>query len=52
MIKDYPEGPRDHAETIEEGLTNDDVTTDGLLHAAGYDTHHYGKWHLQGENLA
>jgi len=51
MIRDYPEGPRDHAETIEEGLTNEDVTTDSLLHAAGYDTHHYGKWHLQGEDL-
>jgi len=30
----------------QEGIRADDVTTEKLLHAAGYATHHYGKWHL------
>jgi len=35
----------------QEGITADDVTTEGLLHAAGYATHFYGKWHLLGKTL-
>lgn len=35
----------------EEGLRATDVTTDGVLHAAGYSTHQYGKWHLSGDAL-
>ncbi|MFH1918396.1 MAG: sulfatase-like hydrolase/transferase [Planctomycetota bacterium] len=35
----------------QEGITGDDVTTEKLLSAAGYATHHYGKWHLLGEPL-
>ena len=30
----------------EQGITLKDVTTEKLLHDAGYATHHYGKWHL------
>ncbi len=35
----------------EEGIKAADVTTEKLLHAAGYATHHYGKWHLMDEKL-
>lgn len=35
----------------QEGIKLADVTTEGLLHAAGYRTHHYGKWHLLDEDL-
>ena len=34
------------------GITNEDITTGKLLNAAGYQTNHYGKWHLTGEALA
>jgi arylsulfatase A-like enzyme len=45
---DYPAigGP-----ASEEGIKSEDVTTESLLHAAGYRTHHYGKWHLMGDDL-
>lgn len=45
---DYPAigGPPD-----ETGITADDITTDKLLNASGYSTHHYGKWHLSGDRL-
>jgi arylsulfatase A-like enzyme len=33
------------------GITGDDCTTEKLLHEAGYATHHYGKWHLNGDSL-
>jgi len=46
--RDYPaiETP-----ASEEGLKRDDVTTERLLHAAGYRTHHFGKWHLTDDDL-
>lgn len=31
----------------QEGIYERDITTDKLLKEAGYDTHHYGKWHLE-----
>jgi arylsulfatase A-like enzyme len=46
--RDYPAIP---APQTEEGIRADDVTTEKLLHAAGYDAHHYGKWHLMDEDL-
>lgn len=35
----------------QEGVKAADITTEKLLHAAGYATHHYGKWHLMDEDL-
>lgn len=35
----------------QEGIKAADVTTEKRLHAAGYATHHYGKWHLTDEDL-
>lgn len=35
----------------EEGVKTSDVTTESLLFAAGYETHHYGKWHLGDDDL-
>jgi len=32
-----------------EGITPDDTTLGKVLHAAGYQTHFYGKWHLMGK---
>ncbi len=31
----------------QRGITVDDITTEQLFGAAGYHTHHYGKWHLE-----
>ncbi len=45
---DYPEHP---FLPTEEGIQTADVTTDKLLHADGYQTHQYGKWHLSGDRL-
>jgi arylsulfatase A-like enzyme len=45
---DRRRGPGVH----QKGITNEDVTTERLLHDAGYATHHYGKWHLHGDALA
>ncbi len=35
----------------EEGLKTEDLTTERLLSEAGYQTHHYGKWHLLDNDL-
>ena len=35
----------------QEGIQRRDVTTGKLLFAAGYATHHFGKWHLMDEDL-
>jgi arylsulfatase A-like enzyme len=35
----------------EEGIKADDPTTGRLLHDAGYETHHYGRWHLTDDHL-
>jgi arylsulfatase A-like enzyme len=48
MRIDYPTVP---SPLTEQGITRDDNTDGRLLHAAGYDTHHYGKWHLHGDTL-
>jgi len=39
------------APKTEQGITSGDATTEKLLSHAGYDTHHYGKWHLDGGDL-
>lgn len=46
--RDYPAIA---APPTEEGIKATDATTEKLLHAAGYGTHHYGKWHLGDEDL-
>jgi arylsulfatase A-like enzyme len=35
----------------QEGIKASDITTEKLLHAAGYSTHQYGKWHLTDDDL-
>jgi len=47
--RDYPAIP---SPETEEGIRNSDITTEKLLHEAGYSTHHYGKWHLLDEDLS
>lgn len=46
--RDYPAIPTPETE---QGILASDVTTEKLLHAAGYNTHHYGKWHLLDDDL-
>ena len=46
--RDYP---AIRSPATEEGIKAADVTTEKLLHGAGYSTHHYGKWHLLDEDL-
>jgi arylsulfatase len=45
------ENPAGSSPPTQEGLRATDVTTESLLHAAGYATHHYGKWHLLDDDL-
>jgi len=47
--RDYPAIP---APPTEEGIKETDATTERVLNAAGYDTHHYGKWHLLDDDLS
>ena len=35
----------------QDGILPADVTTERLLSEMGYETHHYGKWHLHGTDL-
>ncbi len=46
--RDYPAMS---APATEESITARDVTTESILHEAGYQTHQYGKWHLDGGDL-
>jgi len=46
--RDYPAIP---APSTEEGIKVADATTEKILNAAGYRSHHYGKWHLSDEDL-
>jgi arylsulfatase A-like enzyme len=46
--RDYP---AIKASATEEGIKATDATTERRLHAAGYATHHYGKWHLLDDDL-
>jgi len=48
MRRDYPMVP---APPTQEGIKATDFTTERLLHAAGYATHFYGKWHLLDDEL-
>ena len=49
MRADYPMigGPE-----TEEGIDRRDTTTEGILHANGWQTVHAGKWHVSGEKLS
>ncbi len=35
----------------QEGIHSHDITTEKILSDADYITHHYGKWHLEGDKL-
>jgi len=35
----------------QRGIDTEDATTEKLLNRVGYETHHYGKWHLEGDDL-
>ncbi len=48
MRRDYPAAP---GPLTEEGIAVSDHTYDKILSGAGYQTHHYGKWHLSGDDL-
>ena len=45
---DYPEYP---GPATEQGINLVDNTLGKLYYKAGYETHHYGKWHLDGQVL-
>jgi arylsulfatase A-like enzyme len=49
MKIDYPAIP---SPETEEGITDADTTVIKLLHKKGYNTHHYGKWHLTEEPVS
>ena len=40
-----------HLDMVMEGLNTEDITTEKVLYESGYATHHYGKWHLDGDDL-
>ncbi|MHB1483606.1 MAG: sulfatase family protein [Saccharofermentanales bacterium] len=42
---------QDELPDSEEGIKKSDITTESILNGIGYETHHYGKWHLLGEKL-
>ncbi len=46
--RDYPAM---YAPDTQEGIKTTDETTEKILHASGYTTHHYGKWHLLDDDL-
>ena len=46
--QDYPAIP---SPPTEESIHSQDITTEKLLNSSGYDTHHYGKLHLNHANL-
>ena len=46
--RDYPAIPNRGAE---DGIKQTDRITDAVLREAGYETHHYGKWHLLDDDL-
>ena len=48
MRRDYP---MVKSPPTEEGIKKTDVTTERILSASGYATHHYGKWHLLDDDL-
>ena len=48
MRRDYPTVK---SPPTQQGIKTSDVTTEQILHAAGYATHHYGKWHLLDDDL-
>lgn len=48
--RDYPAIAR-RQQVHDEGIHRSDVTTDRMLHGAGYRTRHYGKWHLLDDDL-
>lgn len=45
----YPHGNGivSNVNDMHNGINEDDITTDKILNANGYNTHHYGKWHLE-----
>lgn len=49
MKIDYPAIP---SPETEEGISDADTTVIKLLHQQGYETHHYGKWHLTEEPVS
>jgi arylsulfatase A-like enzyme len=49
MNVDYPMMP---GPVTEECINNNDITTEKILHNAGYATHQYGKWHLTQSKLS
>jgi arylsulfatase A-like enzyme len=50
--RDYPHHPPPaNPNAYQRGIMIGDLTTDSLLHDAGWQTHHYGKWHLLEHDL-